>query len=140
MQQALEPGQAYIYVVEDNVQNMLLLCRLLDHIGVKEYRSAVSGQEMFGEIELMPRIDLILLDLHLPNEDGFVLMPKIQAHPQLEHTRVVAVTADVHPETINRSREVGFDGFLGKPISPRDFPWQLRQILAGKTVWSTSRK
>ena len=140
MERLLHPHEAYILVVEDNLQNMLLLCRLLDHIGVREYRWKSSGWEMFDEIELMPRVDLILLDLHLPQEDGFALMPKIQVHPQLEHTLVVAVTADVHPETVKKSREAGFDGFLGKPISPRDFPRQLSQILAGEAVWSTNGK
>ena len=140
MEYALDPSEAYILVVEDNAQNLLLICRLLDHIGVREYRRTSSGREMFNEIEMMPRVDLILLDLHLPYEDGFSLLPRIQAHPQLEQTRVVAVTADVHPETVGKSREVGFDGFLGKPISPRDFPRQLRQILAGEAVWSINRK
>jgi two-component system cell cycle response regulator DivK len=135
----VDPTDAYILVVEDNLQNMLLLSRLLDHIGVQGYQWKSSGWEMFDVVEEMPRVDLILLDLHLPQEDGFGLIDKIRNHPRLTQTRVVAVTADVHPETVARAKAAGFDGFLGKPISPRDFPQQLRAILAGEAIWNPRR-
>jgi two-component system cell cycle response regulator DivK len=136
----IDPKDAHVLVVEDNLQNMLLLSRLLDHIGVAGYQWKASGWEMFDVIEEMERVDLILLDLHLPNEDGFVLFNKIRQHPRLEKTRVVAVTADVHPETVKKVETSGFDGFLGKPISPRDFPRQLTDILRGEQIWDSPRK
>ena len=138
--QPVAPNEAHILIVEDNLQNMLLLSRLLDHIGVARYEWKSSGWEMFDVIEDMAQVDLILLDLHLPNEDGFVLMHKIRADERLQDTRVVAVTADVHPETVNRVKAAGFDGFLGKPISPRDFPQQLLFILQGEKIWDPARK
>jgi two-component system cell cycle response regulator DivK len=135
----VDPKDAYILIVEDNMQNMLLLSRLLDHVGVQGYQGKSSGWEMFDIIEEMPRVDLILLDLHLPQEDGFALIDRIRVHPRLTQTRVVAVTADVHPETIAKTKKVGFDGFLGKPISPRDFPQQLTAMLAGEKIWNPRR-
>ncbi|RMF03043.1 MAG: response regulator [Chloroflexi bacterium] len=136
---AIAPADAYILVVEDNLQNMLLLSRLLDHIGVKRYEWKASGWEMFDVIAELPRVDLILLDLHLPQEDGFALLEKIRADARLSGTRVVAVTADVHPDTIQRARAAGFDGFLGKPISPRHFSRQLVDILQGEPVWNVGQ-
>lgn len=133
--QPVDLTDTYILVVEDNLQNMLLLSRLLDHLKVKRYEWKSSGWEMFEVIADMPRVDVILLDLHLPNEDGFELMARIRADARLAHTKVIAVTADVHPETINRAKAAGFSGFLGKPISPRDFPRQLAAILQGQAVW-----
>ncbi|GAB4445588.1 MAG: hypothetical protein Kow0031_28150 [Anaerolineae bacterium] len=140
MTHTVDPKDAHILIVEDNLQNMLLLSRLLDHIGVARYEWKSSGWEMFDVVAEMGRVDLILLDLHLPNEDGFVLMEKIRADERLQQTRVVAVTADVHPETVRRVQAAGFDGFLGKPISPRDFPRQLADILRGEQIWNTAHK
>jgi CheY-like chemotaxis protein len=140
MPNTVDLKQAHLLIVEDNLQNMLLLSRLLDHMGVARYEWKSSGWEMFDVVADMARVDLILLDLHLPNEDGFALIEKIRADERLANTRVVAVTADVHPETVRKVQEAGFDGFLGKPISPRDFPRQITEILRGEQVWYTARK
>lgn len=140
MPNIVDPNAAHILIVEDNLQNMLLLSRLLDHLGVARYEWKSSGWEMFDVVAEMERVDLILLDLHLPNEDGFALMEKIRVDERLQDTRVVAITADVHPDTVRRVREAGFNGFLGKPISPRDFPRQLADILRGEQIWLTAHK
>ena len=131
----LDPKHAYILVVEDNMQNMILMSRLLDHIGVKRYEWKASGWQIFEVIEDMPRLDLVLLDLHLPNEDGFEVLAKIRSDPRLKKTRIVAVTADTLLETVQKAQAAGFDGFMGKPISPKKFPQQIADILQGKTVW-----
>ena len=134
-EQVIEPKDAHILVVEDNLQNMLLLSRLLDHIGVKSYQWKASGWQMFEVIEEMPRVDVILLDINLPQEDGYEVLAKIKTDLRLSETRIIAVTADAHPETMSKAEEAGFDGFLGKPIKPANFPTQLVDILQGKAVW-----
>ncbi len=48
----------------------------------------------------------------------------------------VAVTADASESTMNRAREAGFDGFIGKPLDPDRFPDQIKKILGGEAVWS----
>ncbi len=132
----IDPKDAYILVVEDNMQNMILISRLLDYIGVRRYEWKASGWEILKVVEDMPRIDLILLDLHLPHENGFEVLAKVRSDPRLKETRVVAVTADVNPETTEEAKKAGFDGFLGKPIDPERFPQQVTDILQGKRVWS----
>ena len=135
-EKVIEPKDAHILVVEDNLQNMLLLSRLLDHIGVKSYQWKASGWQMFEVVEEMPRVDVILLDINLPQENGYEVLAKIKADPRLSETRVIAVTADAHPETMKKAQEAGFDGFLGKPIKPANFPTQLVDILQGKAIWN----
>jgi len=83
-------------------------------------------------------VDLILLDIRLPYEDGFSALRKIKAFHRLKDTPVVAITAEVGPEQIKRAQEAGFDGFLGKPLDPDRFPEQIRHILAGERVWEAS--
>jgi two-component system cell cycle response regulator DivK len=48
---------------------------------------------------------------------------------------VVAVTADANAASMEKARQAGFDGFLGKPIDPDRFPEQIRRVLQGEQVW-----
>jgi len=139
MSTGIDPTEAYILVVEDNLQNMLLLNRLFNHMGVRRFQWKASGWEMFDVIETMPQVDLILLDLHLPHEDGYELLAKIRNDARLVNTKVVAVTADAHPETMAKAQKAGFDGFLGKPIKPKDFPRQIEDILQGDAIWDLGK-
>ncbi len=83
----------------------------------------------------MPHVDLVLMDIRLPYEDGYGALKKIRASERLKDTLVVAVTAEASLEQIKKAREAGFDGFIGKPLNPDRFPEQIRRILAGESVW-----
>ncbi len=131
----IDPQDAYILIIEDNMQNMVLISRLLDFLGVCRYEWKASGWEIFKVIDDMPRLDLVLLDLHLPNEDGFEVLAKIRSDDLLKDTWIVAVTADAHPETMKKTKKAGFNGFMGKPIDPERFPDQVTAILQGQEVW-----
>jgi two-component system cell cycle response regulator DivK len=48
---------------------------------------------------------------------------------------IIAVTAEASLEQMNKAKESGFDGFLGKPLDPDRFPDQIRRILSGEPVW-----
>jgi two-component system, cell cycle response regulator DivK len=131
----IDPKDACVLVVEDNLQNTVLISRLLDFLGVRQYEWKASSWQISEAIERMPQVDLVLLDLHLPHEDGYAVLTKIRSDPRTATSRVVAVTADAHPETMEQVRRAGFDGFLGKPIDPEKFPDQITQILQGEGVW-----
>jgi two-component system, cell cycle response regulator DivK len=121
-------------VVEDNAANFLLLARLLNALGVQcEWKS--SGFEVLEFSKTLPRLDIILLDIHLPYEDGYTALKKIRAADHLNQIPVVAVTADVSTDSLTKAQKAGFDGFLGKPIDPDRFPEQLFRILTGNKVW-----
>ncbi len=128
---------ATVLVVEDNVSNFVLIARLLGYMGIHcEWKT--SGYEVVEYADALPRLDLILMDIRLPYEDGFDALQKIRASPSLKNTRVVAVTAEASQEQMRKAREASFDGFIGKPINPDHFPDQIRRILAGEPVWELS--
>ena len=130
-----QPKDATILVVEDNVQNFVLITRLLAFLGVKKCEWKASGWQVLEFAETLPHIDLILMDIFLPEEDGYQVQDKLRAHPRFKDTLIVAVTADVSTDNMERARRVGFDGFIGKPIDPDRFPNQIRSILQGEDVW-----
>jgi two-component system cell cycle response regulator DivK len=85
--------------------------------------------------DTLPRLDLVLMDIRLPYEDGYGALKKIRNSAKLQSTKVVAVTAEASSEEMEKSRGAGFDGFIGKPLDPDRFPEQIRRILDGESVW-----
>jgi two-component system cell cycle response regulator DivK len=130
----ISPKDATVLVVEDNVSNFVLVARMLGYMGIHcEWKT--SGYEVVEYADTLPRLDLILMDIRLPYEDGYAALHKIRSSPSLKGTKVVAVTAEASVEQMNKSRSSGFDGFIGKPLDPDRFPDQIRRILEGVPVW-----
>lgn len=123
-----------VLIVEDNVSNFVLIARMLDHMGIHcEWKT--SGYEVVEYADTLPEVNLILMDIRLPYEDGYEALRKLRASETLHDIPVVAVTAYASEEQMQRSRTAGFDGFLGKPLDPDRFPGQIRRILNGDPVW-----
>ncbi|MFL5801913.1 MAG: response regulator, partial [Roseiflexaceae bacterium] len=97
-----------------------------------------SGWQGLKLAESLPQLDLILLDIQLPREDGYAILQRIRENPKFKETRVVAVTANVLPQDAVRARAAGFDGFIGKPLDFDRFPHQIRAILRGELIWMPS--
>ena len=131
------PKDAAVLVVEDNVSNFVLIARMLGYLGIHcEWKT--SGYEVVEYADALPKINLILMDIRLPYEDGYGALRKIRSSPNLKSTLVVAVTAEASQEQIKKAREASFDGFIGKPLDPDRFPEQIGRILAGEPVWELS--
>ncbi|MBK6325634.1 MAG: response regulator [Chloroflexi bacterium] len=129
------PTDAHILVVEDNVSNFVLIARLLAFMGVQKCEWKTTGWGVVDFANTMPRVDLILMDLHLPHEDGYEALRQIRADSNLRDTLVVVVTAYGSSEEMKKAREAGFDGFLVKPLDADQFPEQIRKILGGEEIW-----
>src|SRR5512135_2278956 len=119
------PGDASVLVVEDNVSNFVLIARMLGYLGIHcEWKT--SGYEVLEYADTLPRLDLILMDIRLPYEDGYGAQQKLRAAERFKAVPIVAVTAEASLDQMKRARDAGFDGFLGKPLDPDRFPDQIR--------------
>lgn len=128
------PKDLTVLVVEDNVANFVLIARMLGYMGIHcEWKT--SGYEVVEYADTLPRLDLILMDIRLPYEDGFAALRKVRASSALKDTLVVAVTAEASVDQLNKAKAAGFNGFIGKPLDMDRFPEQIRRILAGEQVW-----
>jgi two-component system cell cycle response regulator DivK len=132
---SIEPQSASVLVVEDNLNNFLLITRLLAYLGVEKCEWKASGWQVLEFADSLPKVDLVLMDIHLPEEDGYQALAKLRAHSKFQGTRIVAVTAEATEDNLMRARAAGFDGFIGKPLDPDRFPDQIKQILRGGEVW-----
>lgn len=76
---------------------------------------------------------VIFLDLEMPNYNGYDILQVFRGEPALNDVPIIAYT--VHTNQVESVRQAGFDGFLGKPLIPAQFPNQIDRILKGKAVW-----
>ncbi len=129
------PAEAVILIVEDNLNNFVLMTRLLAYLGVKKCEWKASGWKVLEFAETLGRIHLILMDITLPDSDGYESLNSLRSDPRFQIVPIVAVTADVSQENLLRAKGSGFNGFIGKPLDPDRFPKQVHRLLQGEEVW-----
>lgn len=134
----IKPEDATVLVIEDNLNNFLLIARLLAYLGVERCEWKASGWQVREFVESLPNVDLILMDINLPEVDGYRALELLRRDPRFKDKLIVAVTADASQSNMEKARQAGFDGFIGKPIDPDRFPKQIERILRGEKVWEIS--
>ncbi|WP_052162504.1 transporter substrate-binding domain-containing protein [Aquabacterium sp. NJ1] len=109
------PRTATLLYVEDNPANLQLMTQIVSrHQGVSLI-SAPLGQ-LGLDLARAHRPDLILLDIHLPDMDGYAVLGQLRSKPETRNTPVIAVTANAMPMDVQRIRDAGFDDYVPKPI------------------------
>jgi two-component system cell cycle response regulator DivK len=103
-----------ILYVEDNPENRLLIRRVLTAEGF-EVVEAEDAQQAFQVVETL-HPDLILMDINLPEIDGYSLTAKLRQKPHLRKVPIIALTANVMRGDRERTLEAGCDGYIQKPI------------------------
>jgi two-component system, cell cycle response regulator DivK len=119
-----------ILIVEDNPRNLKLVRDLLEHHGYLTL-AAATGEEAI-DLARAHRPHLVLMDVQLPGMDGVEALTRMRADPETASLRVVAVTAFAMKHDRDRFLAWGFDGYIEKPISVRDFPRQVAALLADR--------
>ncbi len=121
------PGvRVRVLIIEDNRETADSLRLLLDLHG-HDVRVAYTGPEGVRAAQEWPP-DFVLCDISLPGLDGYGVAAALRQHPATAKSRLVAVTAYGSDEARMRSREVGFEQHLVKPVDPD----VLLDLLAGE--------
>ncbi len=115
-----------ILVVEDGEFNRDLLIQLLGD--QYEVVVAVDGEEGVRKAE-QEKPDLILMDLGLPVLDGWAATERIKANNGLKHIPVIAVTSHAMVGDERKSREVGCNDYLSKPIDEEELLGKIRKLI-----------
>ena len=118
-----------ILIVEDNPRNLKLVRDLLRHAG-HETLEAANGEDAIA-LACAHRPHLVLMDIQLPGMDGVEALRRMRAESGTARTRVVALTAFAMKDDRERFLAAGFDEYIEKPISVRDFPPRIAAILEG---------
>jgi two-component system cell cycle response regulator DivK len=121
---------ARILLIEDNADNRELMAYLLSGAG-NDVVLAQSGPEGV-ELACRQQPDVILLDLHMPEVDGFETARRIKRDPELQQIPLVAVTAVAMVGDRETVLKLGFDGYISKPIAPRTFAAEVQTYVASR--------
>lgn len=123
-------NKATILYIEDNSDNRKLVRRVLEVEGysVLEAKDGVQAMECL-EAE---QIDLALMDINMPDMDGYTLTARIKSMPRFASLPIVAVTANVMRGDRERSLQAGCDGYIQKPIDIDTLSQQIERFLTRK--------
>jgi len=86
-------------------------------------------------LELDPAPELIMLDIHMKPHTGFEMLTMLRNHDAFNNTPIIALTASVMNEEVQKLKQAGFDGCISKPIDMDEFPTQLESIAQGQKLW-----
>jgi two-component system cell cycle response regulator DivK len=103
-----------VLYIEDNPDNRLLVKRIL----LAEDYALLEAKDAFDALEVLKQIqpDLILMDINMPEIDGYTLTARIKSIPGFERIPILAVTANVMRGDREKTLEAGCDGYIQKPI------------------------
>ncbi|MEB3215501.1 MAG: CHASE2 domain-containing protein [Nostocales cyanobacterium 94392] len=121
-----------ILIVDDDANHRLMLTSLLQEIGCRTQEASDGKQGLQLVSETKP--DMILLDLAMPNMDGFELMVHLQANPQTKSIPIIVCSANVFEENRQQSLDAGAAAFIPKPLQKNELLDRLRSLL--KVDWT----
>ena len=107
---------ARVLVVDDEPLNRRLLARTLERQG-HAVATAEDGREALAKLRVEP-FDVVLLDVLMPELDGYETLAEIQADGRLRHIPVIVISALEDVESVVRCLELGADDYLPKPFDP----------------------
>ena len=116
-----------ILYVEDNPENRLLIRRIL---GAEGY-SVIEAENATRALEIIETEDpnLILMDINMPDIDGYTLTTRMKMIPKLMTVPIVALTANVMKGDRERTLAAGCDGYIQKPVDVDELPKQIDRFL-----------
>ena len=119
-------GDKILYI-EDSPSNRLLVRRILM---VEDYEVLEAEDGIIGiEIARQEHPALILMDMNLPDVDGYEMTRRIRATPELSDIPIVAMTANVMEGDREKTLAAGCVGYIPKPIDVDELPHQVAQFL-----------
>jgi two-component system cell cycle response regulator DivK len=117
-----------ILIVDDNEKNVKLARDVLRFAGFRTLQAGTAGEGVSLAAEHVP--DLVLMDIRLPDMNGTDALRRLKDDERTAAIPVVALTSFAMKGDRERFLAAGFDGYLEKPITVREFPDQVRSHLA----------
>jgi two-component system cell cycle response regulator DivK len=122
---------SHALIIDDDAYSVHIMERLLDQQDIA-YTSVKDPKQLASLLPTLQGIDIVFLDLEMPNLDGYEVLGILKAHFG-DNVPIVACT--VHTAEIHTTQKLGFFSFVAKPLDFNRFPEQLKRILNGNPVW-----
>jgi len=125
---AIHGDRPLILVVEDDPGTSTVIDAVLKNQGFST-RLAAKLTEIVRALKTLPPPDLILLDIMLPDANGFAVLERLRRHPDLGHIPVVMLTSLSEPADVAKGLALGATGYLSKPAQPQAVVGAIRTVL-----------
>ncbi len=124
--------ESLVMMVDDEETTIEVLEAVLEDFG---YRNFVTTTRSSEAIDLLMRepVDVVLLDINMPEVTGFDILRDMRSRPELEHVPVIILTASNDSKTKLEALHLGATDFLAKPVDPSELALRLRNTLAAKS-------
>jgi CheY-like chemotaxis protein len=116
-----------VLVADDDVRNIYSLTKALETFQMKVV-SAVDGKEALRQLQEHPEVDIVLMDMMMPEMDGYESTKRIKANPAFRKLPVIAVTAKAMTGDREKCIEAGASDYISKPVD-------IDQLLSLLRVW-----
>ena len=129
--------QPFFLYVEDDASNRKVMQLIIQKaLETDELAIFENSANFMARVKALPRNPHVaLLDIHVHPHDGFAMLKMLRSDPDYQNTKIIALTASVTNEEVEKLRTSGFDGAIGKPLRVSTFPALLVRILNGETIW-----
>ncbi|MBL8992668.1 MAG: response regulator, partial [Spirochaetia bacterium] len=117
----------HVLVVDDDVRNIFALSSVLERRGLKVY-SASTGREAISFLESNPQLAIVLMDIMMPEMDGYETMRVIRQNPIFRRMPIIALTAKAMKGDREKCLEAGASDYLAKPVNTE-------QLLSALRMW-----
>ena len=124
-----------VMLVEDNDDNAVVYKTVLEYAGYDVVHARDGLEALHYAAQHHPH--LILMDISLPKIDGWEATAALKRNPGLQNIPVIAVTAHAFETDRQKAREMGFNGYLVKPVEPRRVLTEVRALI-GEAVISAA--
>jgi two-component system, cell cycle response regulator DivK len=126
-----QENKGTILYVEDNPDNRLLVKRIL----LSEDYALIEATDAIDALNVLKTAhpDLILMDINMPDMDGYTLTAKIKSLPGFERVPILAVTANVMRGDKERTLEAGCDGYIQKPLDIEQLTREIEKFISRRT-------
>jgi twitching motility two-component system response regulator PilG len=119
----------------DDEPTTLMIFEAICHLRGYQYTGLVDPRQVVRSLDELRPVDIVFLDLAMPNLNGFEILKILRIHPNFKAVPIIACT--VHNQYLQQAHDEGFDGFILKPFHLDKFLQSLTFILAGGSVWDT---
>ncbi len=123
------------FVVEGDAHSLTAISALLRDLGIN-YKRNMTGANVIEQLRTMqPPPDFILLNLDLPYADGFTIGHMILRDRQLSRIPIIIIGTQSSDEMMAQVQQIGFAGYLAKPLPKKLFKDFIRRVLIGESIW-----
>ncbi|HLA45388.1 MAG TPA: response regulator [Aggregatilineales bacterium] len=126
----------FLYVEDDVMSRKVmqtLITRVLNYQNMVIFEDSSNFMERVYALECVP--DVIFLDVQIHPYNGYEMLQMLRDDPEFYDTIIIAMTANVMSNDVEKLQQAGFSGLIGKPVMKDIFPELVEKILQGQSIW-----